>query len=175
MIGYGYSQAGTLVSRLATIYPEMFKAYFTGGYFKHVLPTDEYAYPYGVKDHEDFFGVTFDLEAFNQIAKLTQYGALDTNTPILDYQHNFNIFRELYGDFFNDSSVTPQSVFIDGANFFHEYGGEGMFYVNQVVRHDVLENDITLITNFFRSNINSEGPVYPDTSPFIEHLIINRD
>jgi hypothetical protein len=173
VIGYGYSQSAGLISRFATVYPELFKAYFVGGTMKHILPDETLPYPYGVKDHFELFGVEFDPLAYHQIAKLSNFGHKDHIFPILDRGHNYELFIMHHGDVFDDNNVKNSvDIFVEIAEDYLELDLGGMFYTNRMAGHFVTDNDIEFITKFFWMNINSDVPLYPEKSDFEEHHII---
>jgi len=175
VMGYGYSQSAGLITRLATVYPTLFKAYFAGGTMKHILPDPTLPYPYGVKDHEKLFGESFDALAYQNIAKLSNFGSNDFHFPILDRGHNYNIFISLYGDVLSENNVkTASDVYTEIAQRYLSFDVGGMFYLNTQAGHYVTPSDLAFIEHFYRINMESETPVYIEQSIHDSHQIISR-
>jgi hypothetical protein len=180
VIGYGYSGSAAHITRLATVYPELFKAYFAGGTMKHIVPDPTRPYPYGVQDHEELFGHPFDAEAYKQIAKLSNFGLNDLHFPILDRGHNYDVFVSLYDNVLlddYDNAMTAPDVYIDIAQHFLTFDVGGMFFINTEAGHYVTPSDVKLIQEFYLMNMESDSPVYPEDllDPTHQLITINTD
>ena len=179
IIMLGYSTTGAFVQRFATIYPELIKAYYAGGTAVPILPSEslmneKLIYPLGVAEHDQLFGRTFNLDNYNQIAKINALSKFERRLDAVDYliwdkvQKLFTGPLELWGD---HSTLDKEIYWNDVGDAFYSLGGEGMFLFNLETAHYVSENDKKFIFDFIELNLNSENPLYPKNSDFKEHII----
>lgn len=161
---YGYSAQGTFVNRFTTLHPEKVKAYGSGGTLDDmILPLDTYKgkkliFPIGTYDYEEIVGKEFNLNAYNQVAKLIHMGKQDTNN-VLPYSDCYGelerqIITELWG-----TEVLPRAKAL--IELHGECGGEGIFILDEGVEHGTSQEMREYTKEFFMGNRNSKEPVYP--------------
>jgi hypothetical protein len=170
----GFSGSGAFTSRFAIIYPEMLKGIAHGGNLYPTLPAAKYKekellYPLGVSDKETLFGLKFDLQKYNQIAKLEFFGKLEdwAYYPRDTIDNIDNNSKQLFG-----MSGYPRLLNKHKAYF--ELGGEKVTIVTTNVGHTLDVNDNKYMKQFFILNRDSDKPVYPTVSEFSNHIYISH-
>ena len=164
----GFSASGSFADIYTSVYPDQVKAMFAGGLFLPTVPANSYQghnliYQLGTYDHERLFGRPFDLEAFNQTAKVYYMGEGETIDALggsdVYTNHHRDIAYTIYGrDSINQRWYRSQEVFF-------EVGGEGLFITDKTKEHVTSQEVIDYLITFFQANRESVGPVYPiDTS-----------
>jgi hypothetical protein len=170
----GFSGSGAFTNRFATIYPEMLKAIAHGGNLYPILPGSKYQerellFPLGVSDNEVIFGRKFDLDSYNQVAKLEFFGKLEKwdyyPRDVLDNLDKNS--RELFGK-------SSYSRLLNKHKAYFELGGEKVTIVTTDVGHTLHANDGLYMKEFFMLNRDSDGPVYPTSSPYSNQIYISH-
>ena len=170
----GFSGSGAFTNRFATIYPEMLKGIAHGGNLYPTLPGVEYKgrellFPLGVSDNEAIFGRKFDLEKYNQVAKLEFFGKLEkwTNYPrdVLDNLDKHS--KQLFG-------FSGYARLLNKHKAYFELGGEKITIVTTNVGHSLHANDGLFMKEFFMLNRDSGKPVYPTNSPYLNQIYISH-
>ena len=101
IIGYGFSAAGEFVTRLAALHPDRVAAVWAGGLTGLViLPVAELdghptTYPIGIGDLDALAGLSFDAEAFREVAVFIAHGEADDNDAI-SYRDSFSEDQEAF-------------------------------------------------------------------------------
>lgn len=101
VIGYGFSAAGEFVTRLAALHPHRVAAVWAGGLTGLViLPVAELeghptTYPIGIGDLDALAGLSFDAEAFREVAIFIAHGEADDNDAI-SYRDSFSEAQEAF-------------------------------------------------------------------------------
>jgi hypothetical protein len=171
----GFSGSGAFSSRFSTIYPELFKAVYFGGNIPVTIPqktieNKKLFFPLGVYDLKESFDVEFDLEKFNQVARLESIGELENwnNYPrdIID-----NISKKYYSSFGENGA----SQWLSANKHFFSAGGRKAVLFNKSTGHNISANDEDMILEFFKNNRDSSTPWYPNSSPHSEHIIFSHD
>jgi len=171
----GFSGSGAFSARFSTIYPELFKAVYFGGKIPITIPQDlienkKMLFPMGVYDLKELFGVEFDLDKFNQVARLESIGELENWN---NYPRDFmdNVSKTYYSSF----GENGPSQWLSAIDYFFSVGGKKAALFNKVTGHDMSKNDEAIILEFFKKNRDSTAPWYPRTSPYKEHVIFSHD
>jgi hypothetical protein len=177
----GFSSTGNFSQRFSTIYPEVVKAYFAGGISAPILPgntinSKSLLYPVGTSEHKLLFDREFNLDKYNNIAKINFIGKYEDRFSYIDrYVKDIVaslIFNDSNFDFLDYSREDKMENYWDNiSNMFYSLGGKGMFMFNAETAHYVSDNDFNFSIEFFRMNANSDTPVYPKSSPYPEHII----
>jgi hypothetical protein len=177
----GFSSTGNFTQRFSTIYPEVIKAYFAGGISAPILPGSTFndkklLYPVGTSEHALLFDKEFNLEDYNNIAKINFIGKYENKFTYIDrYLKDIVaslIFKDINFDFWDYSRESTMQMYWDNiADIFYSLEGSGMFMFNTETAHYVSENDFNFSIEFFKMNANSDTPVYPKSSPYPEHII----
>jgi hypothetical protein len=179
IITMGFSNSGVFAQRFATIYPEIIKAYYAGGFVFPIVPSSTYngvnlTYPIGTYEHEEIFGKKFNLEEYNKIAKINATGAREYIFSGVD-KHSRPTLEFLFNapnDWSNDKKRTGfPLIWNKYVDAFYASGAKGMHLMNAYSYHYLTDNDVDFIIDFFRMNLNSETAVYPLSSPFPEHKL----
>ncbi len=175
----GYSSTGVFAQRFATIYPELIKAFYAGGFLFPIIPANKYdnvdlPFPFGTSEHKEFFNVDFNLEEYNKIAKINAIGRKEYSFSGLD-RHSRQYAERFFGapsEWIDDkkSKIIP-NIWNKYVDIFYDVGGQGMHLMNTYSAHYISDNDLELIIDFFRMNLNSEHAVYPTYSKHKEHVI----
>ncbi|MDF2891623.1 MAG: hypothetical protein K0R80_1990 [Clostridia bacterium] len=159
---WGFSASGSFANRFTLLHPDIVKAACYGSF--PTLPIDKVGeynmiYPLGTYDYKDITGREFDLDAYNNVAKLGYIGSNDNNNPVLaddcytdeekeiikkvlavkEYPDQWVKFKELFK---NSSGQAQANVYI-GAGHETFYKGMSQDYMN-----------------FFIANRESAKPVY---------------
>jgi hypothetical protein len=170
----GFSGSGAFTNRFATIYPEMLKGITHGGNLYPTLPGANYKqtellFPLGVADNEAIFGRKFDLEKYNQVAKLEFFGKQEVwNYYPRDIIDNLDKkSMELFGR-------SSYSRLINKHKAYFELGGEKVTIVTTDVGHRMHANDHLYMKEFLILNRDSDKPVYPTGSPYSNHIYMSH-
>lgn len=177
----GFSNVSIFAQRFSTVYPQIVKAYYAGAVVFPIVPGSNYKgkklyYPVGIAENKELFGVDFDLEAYNNIAKLNIVGKYEYMVSYYD-RFNFDLIRDLYVQenefrFVDEKGVRSIDAYHNRViDAFYELGGKGLFIINQETAHSMSDNDFEFSIDFFRMNAKSDTPIYPKNSPYPEHLI----
>lgn len=158
----GYSASGSFSSRFTSFYPTKVKAMFSGGMHVPFVPatlyqTHDMIYGIGASDHLHINGKEFNLNDYNNVAKMMFLGMQDTNDP-LPYSGVFSTDQRelailLYG---NDWHTRWNNV----KDVFYEVGGTGLFVESESLGHAYSPELISLIEQFFTINIGTQMPNY---------------
>ena len=160
----GFSASGNFVNRYTSIYPEQLKATYAGGVNSNIiLPGNQFEnnllmYPVGTNEHTHLFGRSFDLEEYNNVAKLVYMGRQDTNETF-DYKSPYDpdekaLIIKLFGN-----NLFPDRW--DGhRKAFYELGGHGIFLTNLNAKHGSDYTDRNYVIEFFKINRDSIAPNY---------------
>lgn len=152
--------------RYASIYPNQVKAFFAGATQYPLLPGSSHNdydlnYPLGTNDYEALFGQAFDLESFNQIAKIYHTGANNLGDDIL-YLNGFNLsHREALYNALGQRRFNDQWPYLIDA--YYELGGEGLFITDTLGFNTVHTDMIDYVIDFFKINRAEGGPYYDMT------------
>jgi len=162
----GFSASGTFVDRFATLHPEVVRAYCGGAAGDDfVLPAQqvdgyELMLPLGVSDYTIATGENFDLDAYNNVARIIHMGRDDTN-DVFKYsscygEDEMSIADALWGD-------TPLQRAYDLFDDFAQTGGKGLLVLDKGIQHGSSPEMNDYILEFYQSNIGDDSPVvYPD-------------
>ncbi|MFZ5827693.1 MAG: stalk domain-containing protein [Bacillota bacterium] len=159
---WGFSASGSFTNHFTFLHPHRVKAAIYGGF--PVLPLARAGgynliYPHGTYDYKEITGRSFDLQAYNNVAKLGYIGSEDHNNPTLmddmytgeekaiiegllavrEYPDRWNRYRELFA---TSGGQAQANVYI-GAGHVTFYKGMTLDYLN-----------------FFKANRESDRPVY---------------
>jgi hypothetical protein len=170
----GFSGSGAFTNRFATIYPEMLKGITHGGNLYPTLPGASYKqtellFPLGVADNEAIFGRKFDLEKYNQVAKLEFFGKQEVWTHY-PYDVLDNLDKKSIGLFGRSS----YSRLINKHKAYFELGGEKVTIVTTDVGHRMHPNDHLYMKEFLKLNRDSDKPAYPTGSEFSNHIYMSH-
>jgi hypothetical protein len=170
----GFSGSGAFTNRFATIYPEMLKGITHGGNLYPTLPGASYKqtellFPLGVADNEAIFGRKFDLEKYNQVAKLEFFGK----------QEVWNYYpRDVLDDLDKKSmalfGTSSYSRLINKHKAYFELGGQKVTIVTTDVGHRMHANDHLYMKEFLILNRDSDKPIYPTGSPYSNHIYMSH-
>lgn len=161
---WGFSASGDFVSRFSFLYPDMVKAVCFGGH--PIFPIAEekgfdLIYPFGTRDYKKITGREFDLEAYNNVAKLGYAGSEDYQDDPLQYsdlyvsQEERNIVKNLLR-----LNKYPEGWKVMG-DIFKGSGGEAQVNIYLGAGHEVYYKGMTQdYLNFYKANRNSDKPVY---------------
>jgi hypothetical protein len=176
----GFSSTGDFTQRFSTIYPEIIKAYFAGGTVVPILPGKKFnntnlSYPLGVYEHKELFDREFNIENYNNVAKINIVGKYENSFSAIDRYIGDNvtdlIFKERIEFDNNPREDKMETYWNNNIDIFYSLGGKGMFIFNTETAHYLNQNDFNFSIEFFRMNTNSDIPVYPNSSPYPEHII----
>lgn len=161
----GYSASGSFADRLATLYPERIKAVATGATLDDmILPLAEYKaeqliYPIGIADYKEITGKQFNINAYNQVARLIYMGK-DEDNDTLPYTDCYGEKeREIITNLFGENILLRAEKLID---LYGQAGGKGVLILDKGIKHSYSDEMVDYIIKFFESNRNSEQPVYPE-------------
>ncbi len=172
----GFSGAGNFSSRYTSIYPEQVKAMYSGGMFIPFVPATTYEgenliYQIGAYDHEYLFGRAFDLEAYNDVAKIMYLGGQDKHDALMGNDtftsEQRDLAMKLYG-------YDVESRWYNAQKTFFDVGGEGQFVTNKYASHNAGESDINHVITFFKNNSNSDRPIYELETDDSELILVNN-
>jgi hypothetical protein len=170
----GFSGSGAFTNRFATIYPEMLKGITHGGNLYPTLPGASYnqtelLFPLGVADNEAIFGRKFDLEKYNQVAKLEFFGKQEVwNYYPRDVLDNLDKkSMALFG-------TSSYSRLINKHKAYFELGGQKVTIVTTDVGHRMHANDHLYMKEFLKLNRDSDKPVYPTGSDYSNHIYMSH-
>lgn len=168
----GYSAGGNFTNRWAALHPDRVKAVASGGVNSTaIIPMEEKSgeeliYPVGVGDVEDITGEPFNMEAYNQVANFMYQGEEDTNDTF-PYNDTFgpqekDLIREFMGE-----EMYP-TRWNNNKDLYFESGADGAFGLYYGVGHEITDRMVNDLTEFFKDNRSSEGPVYPSSSSYVD-------
>lgn len=158
----GYSASASFASRFTSFYPTKVKAMFSGGMHIPFVPAISYQnhdliYGIGASDHMHINGKEFNLDDYNNVAKMMFLGLQDDNDP-LPYSGVFSDDqRELAILLYGNDWLTRWNTVKD---VYYEVGGTGLFVESRTLGHAYSPELISLIEQFFSDNINSQVPNY---------------
>jgi len=170
----GFSAAGSFSSRFTSFYPTKVQAMYSGGMHVPFVPATTYngeslIYGVGAGDHLYLTGREFNLDEYNNVAKLMYLGGQDTNDPF----PNNDVFspdqRELAQKLYGTDYLSRWN---NAQNLFFEVGGEGIFITSKSMQHSYTQELKDLVLDFFRDNAHSDSPVYFDSIDS-DDLIVN--
>lgn len=160
----GYSASGTFVDRYALLHPDRVKAVAAGATVDDMaLPLAEHKgqnliFPIGTSDYAEITGRPFDLNKFNQVARLIFMGEDDTNNtlPYSDCygERERQIISSLFG-----ADVLPRAHTL--TKVFGESGGKGMIILDRKTQHSTSPAMVAYVRAFFEANRDTDRPVYP--------------
>lgn len=117
----GFSASASFTNRFSLIHPEKIKALAIGGFNgKLMIPQNEINgikidYPIGVKDFNELFGKSFDINTYRQIPQFIYMGKLDENDAIqFDDAYNENerkIINDNIGSHVQDRYLACQKIY----------------------------------------------------------------
>lgn len=117
----GFSASASFTNRFSLIHPEKIKALAIGGFNgKLMIPQNEIKgvklnYPIGVKDFNELFGKSFDINTYRQIPQFIYMGKLDENDAIqFDDAYNENerkIINDNIGSHVQDRYLACQKIY----------------------------------------------------------------
>ena len=175
----GFSADGSFVERFATLHPEKIKAYFAGASGDDfVLPIStlrgvELIYPLGVADNKRITGKNFEMDKYNQVARIIHNGELDDNNVFL-YNDCYNeIERDIaYKLWPKEGNLRSKALYED----FSKSGGHGLLITDLNTKHYSSEDMRNYIHEFFKANLTSDGPVYPNLEKYsnLDYMLINE-
>ena len=170
----GYSGSGIFTNRFATIYPEMLKGVAHGGNLYPILPAATYQdkkllFPLGTSENEAIFGKAFDLEKYNQVAKLEFFGKKEVWT--LYPKDNLDRVDKLSTNLFGQSGYAR---LLNYHKAYFELGGQKVTIVNTDVGHSLHANDAAYMKEFFILNRDSDKPVYPMDTKYSNQIYISH-
>ncbi len=176
---YGFSNTGEFVQNYTIIYPEMVKAYYSGGSFENLIPVSidnnvEIQYPYGLSDFEELFNKEFDLEAWNNVAKYNDIGGMDLEGGSAS-EDSFGVYEYLLEILYEGDSEDKLTMV---KNLFHktvEFGGKSMTIINLQKEHTITNNDQKMILDFFKMNRDGVTPQYFESSIDKEYITLSPD
>lgn len=162
----GFSASGTFSDRFSTLHPDKVKAVASGATLDDmILPFAEYKgekliFPIGIYDYEKITGKQFDLNVFNNTARLVYMGENDTNNTLI-YPDGYgkreqDLIRRLWGE-----PVLPRAKQL--IKLYGEAGGKGVMILDKGIAHADSNDMYEYVLTFFKQNRDSETPVYPDT------------
>lgn len=178
---WGFSASGDFVSRFTFLHPHMVKAVCFGGH--PIFPIAEekgfdLIYPFGTSDYKKITGREFDLEAYNNVAKLGYAGSEDYQDDPLKYsdlyvsQEERDIVKNLLR-----LNRYPEGWEVMG-DIFKRSGGEAQVNIYLGAGHDIYYKGMTQdYLNFYKANRNSDKPVYvkpSDPDNTITHIYSNN-
>ncbi|KGP74666.1 Ig-like domain-containing protein [Pontibacillus yanchengensis] len=168
----GYSAGGNFTNRWAALYPERVKAVASGGVNSTaIIPSkqakgEDLIYPIGISDYKDITGHSFNMEAYNQVANFIYQGETDENDTY-GYSDTFGpeeerLIQEVLGE-----EMYP-TRWNNNKNLYFESGAKGAFGLYKGVGHEISDNIIEDLVEFYKANRDSKNPVYPSSSSNLE-------
>lgn len=164
VIMYGYSASGSFAERFTALHPESVEILFAGANNDDMLlPTNSYKgetlnYPIGTADYQTITGRAFDLEAYNNVAKVIYMGKDDTNQVVgysdCYYEETNNQYGRLFASTVLERAYETEKLFGDS-------GGKGIFILDQGVGHSMSSEARDYVIDFIIANAASSTPVYP--------------
>ena len=153
----GFSACGTFSNRFAVLHPEIVKAVASGGVGSiPIFPTAEWegeklTYPVGIADIEEIAGITFDYDEYVKVAQYIYMGALDDNDATyyddsFSRQHANQIWR-LIGKEMDVRWEKSEQIY-------KELGIPAQFVTYEGIGHEITEEIIEDIVDFFEESIN---------------------
>ena len=159
----GFSASGSFADAYTSMFPSQVQAMFAGGLFIPTQPITEHeghtmSYQLGVSEYGTIMGDPFDLETFNQVAKMYYMGELETidaveGTDVYTDYHR-SVIYSIYGtQSINDRWYNAQTLFFAS-------GGDGLFITDKTAEHHVSSEVIAMAVEFFKINRGVEAPNY---------------
>lgn len=177
VIMMGYSATGTFTDRFTNLHPESVAMVVSGGTVDDMmLPLTTYkgeslSFPVGISDFKAITGKEFDLEKHNDLARLIFMGKDDTNNVVGYSDCYFSKTNEQIIRLFG-KPVLPRAY--ENIKLYGEYGGEGMFILDQGIKHGFSRDMEEYITKFIVDNSYSDTVVYPvPTKSNLEYTLFN--
>ncbi|MBA2175322.1 hypothetical protein H0266_10480 [Halobacillus locisalis] len=168
----GYSAEGNFTNRWAALHPERVKAVASGGVNSTaIIPMEEIdgrelIYPIGVADVEEITGQPFDLKAYNNVANFMYQGEGDRNDTY-QYSDTFGPEeKQLIKDFMGEEMYPTR--WENNKELYFQSSAEGAFGLYYDLGHEITDYMISDLVEFFRANRESEQPVYPSSTDYLE-------
>jgi hypothetical protein len=186
IFAFGYSGSANFNQRFSLIFPELIKAYFSGGSSLVSMPAASsndisLIYPLGTHDFKQLFNKDFDLASYQKIAKFHLIGKYEDTFSPIDFAIRDD-FVKLYVEnlskfsFANkDKNIDPIPVWNKMGNLFNKFEGQAMHVANLETGHFVDDQDIKAIRAFFQMNKNSEIPTYPNLKDISKYIVVYSD
>ena len=161
----GFSASGSFADRLATLYPERIKALATGASLDDMMlplveyETEQLIYPIGIADYEEITGKQFNIDIYNQVARLIYMGK-DEDNDTLPYTDCYGEReRRIITKLFGEDVLLRAEKMID---LYGEAGGKGVLILDKGIKHASSDEMVNYVIKFFQSNRKGKEPVYPE-------------
>ena len=165
----GFSASGSFADVYTSVYPDQVKAMFAGGLFLPTIPTETYQgynliYQLGTFDHKRLFGRSFDIEDFNNTAKVYYMGGREVIDALAGTDVYTRMHRTIAYSIFGENSINER--WHRSQEIFFDVGGEGLFITDTTKGHVTSQEVIDYLVTFFQANRVSDHPVYPIDTTF---------
>lgn len=173
----GFSASGGFADAFTSMYPSKVQAMFAGGLFIPTIPAPSYQgldlpYQIGVNDHGIIAGDAFDLEAFNQVAKIYYMGELETIDAVAAPDVYTDEHREIIYDLYGTQSIN--SRWYNAQDVFFEVGGEGIFLTDKNEAHYTSSTVVDYVIQTFKLNRGTSTALY-DMNPPGDDIVLHSN
>jgi len=166
----GGSGTGTFANRFTKLHPERVRALVTGAQDHIILPFDRlhgenFDYPAGINDFEDYTGEEFDIESYREVAKFYTAGALEGTLNEFSGSIREPAQREAIRNAFGTGLETRwDNVKEEYEN--HDIPVQMVIYnaTSHEIRSEMIEDKVA----FFRANMGEEPVMDIDTHQYAE-------